>query len=60
MPKENEPKQSRRTITLTFSDEDEGLYDEIVLEAKMDRRSPSQYLLLYLSKNHKPQEITKN
>lgn len=42
-----------RTITLTFGDEDDTLYNEIVEDAKADRRSPSQFLVIYLAGNYK-------
>lgn len=41
-----------RTITLTFGDEDVTLYDEIVSDAKADRRSPSLLLVLWLSEHY--------
>lgn len=41
-----------RTITLTFGDEDASLYEEIVADAKADRRSPSLLLVLWLSEHY--------
>jgi len=41
-----------KTITLTFGDEDQGLYETIITDAKADRRSPSQFLVIYLSAHY--------
>ena len=41
-----------KTITLTFGDEDQGLYESILTDAKADRRSASQYLVIYLSAHY--------
>ncbi len=43
---------TKRTITLTFGDTDSDLYDSIVADAKNDRRTPSQSLLIYLVNNY--------
>ncbi len=45
-----------KTITLTFGDEDQDLYDAIVTDAKADRRSASQFLVIYLTGNYKLDE----
>jgi hypothetical protein len=41
------------TITLSFADEDDQtLYEAIVSDAKADRRSVSQFLLIWLSAHY--------
>jgi hypothetical protein len=44
-------KTKPNTITLTFGTEDQTLYEAILAEAKADRRTPSQSLLLFLLNN---------
>lgn len=57
MPKESEPKPSKRSITLTFTgDDDIALFDAIEADAIADRRSTSQYLLMWIDKNYKSRE----
>ncbi len=46
-----------KTITLTFGDEDLDLYEGILADAKADRRSASQYLVIYLAGNYATQHI---
>lgn len=41
------------TITISFADDQE-LYDQIVTDAKADRRTPAQFLLLHLAKKYVP------
>lgn len=51
------PATTRPTITISFADDQE-LYDQIVTDAKADRRTPAQFLLLHLAKKYVP--ITDN
>ena len=47
------PTAKPKTITLTFGPDDEELYGTIIEDAKADRRSPSQFLVIYLVGNYK-------
>ena len=38
-----------KTITLTFGEQDHDLYERILVDAKADRRSPSQFLVMHLA-----------
>lgn len=47
------PVTTRPTITINFAD-DPSLYEQIVTDAKADRRTPAQFLLLHLAKKYVP------
>lgn len=49
----DEASTTRPTITISFADDQE-LYDQIVTDAKADRRTPAQFLLLHLAKKYVP------
>lgn len=49
----DEAPATRPTITISFADDQE-LYDQIVTDAKADRRTPAQFLLLRLAKKYVP------
>lgn len=43
---------AKHTITLTFEDKFASLYDQLTEAAEADDRTVSQYVLLFLRKNH--------
>lgn len=46
------PATEKHTITVTFEGADLSLYELIAADAGEDRRTPAQYVLLYLARNY--------
>lgn len=49
----NEAATEKRTITVSFSEEDLSLFESITTDAKSERRTPASYLLFWLVNNYK-------